>query len=76
MMMIDTEKFLVEIQSRECIWNPKVKEYSVKSERRRAWEEVAEVFHPDWTSCSSEDQDKLGEYLLFLYIDYRVSHTT
>lgn len=68
MMMIDTERFLVEIQSRECIWNPKVKEYSVKSERRRAWEEVAGVFHPDWSLCSPLDQDKLGKYLPFRYI--------
>jgi hypothetical protein len=41
---IDTEEFIVEVESRSVIWNSALKEYSNKQARRHAWEETVEKF--------------------------------
>jgi hypothetical protein len=46
--MFDTEKLIIEIQNRVCLWTTAEKSYSDKLAKQRAWEEIGECFHEDW----------------------------
>ncbi|KAF5276315.1 hypothetical protein FQR65_LT16416 [Abscondita terminalis] len=48
----DTEKFIILIQEKQCIWNVSSEEYKNRDKRIDAWKEILEELHPDsnlWT---------------------------
>ncbi|XP_022831385.1 uncharacterized protein LOC111359920 [Spodoptera litura] len=57
-MEFDTEKFISEIQSRPVIWNTRLPEYSDRSVRRKAWEEMVHIYHG--TKLTKQQKNNLG----------------
>lgn len=39
-MEFDTEKFIIEIQNRQSLWNTKFSDYSDRNVKQRNWEEI------------------------------------
>jgi hypothetical protein len=65
---IDTEEFIVEVESRPVIWNSALKEYSNKQARRQTWEEIVEKFGAE---LSKEEKNEIGKKcLIYLLIYY------
>lgn len=44
MESFDTETFITEIRNRPVIWDSRLPEYSNKVAKRKAWEEINEIF--------------------------------
>jgi hypothetical protein len=61
-MNFDTEKFIVEIQQREAIWNCEGAVY--KNLKRKQWEELVDIFGKE--EMTTEAKKSLGKYLLLL----------
>lgn len=56
-MDFDTEKFIVEIQNRPTLWNPKCADYSNKNLKQKEWEGVVHIYG---AALSPEEKKKLG----------------
>lgn len=59
--MLDTEKFIAEVHTRECIWNVNLKEYSDRNLRRLAWEEIASILYEDWETYGTKKKNETSE---------------
>lgn len=71
--MFDTEKFILEVESRPPLYDTKLKEYSNKLVKANCWIEVAKVMHENWDEMSNEDQDKAGMFsTLWLFYDWLI----
>ncbi|XP_047519204.1 uncharacterized protein LOC125059057 [Pieris napi] len=43
-MSFDTERFIVEIQNRPCLWDASLSEYSDRNMKIKCWEEIVDTF--------------------------------
>lgn len=57
-MFFDTEKFIQEVHSRECLWNNGLDIYTDKSAKRFAWEEIATSIYKNWDRLEPQEQDE------------------
>ncbi|XP_055907237.1 uncharacterized protein LOC129942365 [Eupeodes corollae] len=55
----NTERFINEVSTRSCIWNKHCPEYKVKSKRKKAWEEICEVFFDNYNTKSTDRKEHL-----------------
>lgn len=62
--MFDTEKLIVNVEQRPCLWNLSEKSYSDKFLKQKAWQEVAENCFEEWNNLSNEDKENKSEYFL------------
>ena len=62
--MFDTEKFIVLIQSYECLWQVSNKKYSDKNERAKAWDEICAGMFEKWDELSTTGKVKKGRSIL------------
>ncbi|KAL4714347.1 hypothetical protein ACJJTC_009699 [Scirpophaga incertulas] len=60
-MNFDTEKFIVEIQQRESIWNCQGAIYRNRDLKRKQWEELVEIFGKN--EMTTEEKRSLGKEL-------------
>lgn len=56
-MEFDTDKFIIEIQSRQSLWNTKCPDYSDRNVKQREWEEIVNIYGAE---LSSEEKKQLG----------------
>lgn len=63
-MNFDTEKFIVEIQQREAIWNCEGAVYKNRDLKRKQWEELVDIFGKE--EMTTEAKKNLGKYFLLL----------
>jgi len=56
-MEFDTEKFIIEIQNRQSLWNTKGSDYSDRNKKQRDWEEVVNIYGAE---LSADEKKKLG----------------
>lgn len=61
-MNFDTEKFIVEIQQREAIWNCEGAVYKNRDLKRKQWEELVDIFGKE--EMTKEEKKNIGKYLL------------
>lgn len=71
--MFDTEKLVIEIQNRVCLWNLGDKSYSDRVAKQRAWEEIGKCFHDDWDSYTIAEKQEKGMYFnLFIIVNTHI----
>lgn len=58
-MSFDTDKFILEIQSRKAIWDLQSDDYSNRDLKKKQWEEIVELFGGE--GLSDEEKKTLGE---------------
>lgn len=56
-MEFDTEKFIIEIQERQSLWNTTCSDYSDRNIKQKEWEEVVNIYGAE---LSCEEKKKLG----------------
>ncbi|XP_013167295.1 PREDICTED: uncharacterized protein LOC106117494 [Papilio xuthus] len=61
--MFDTEKFIKEVQSRECIWNANIDEYNDRELRRKAWEDIGSIMYEGWEGFGENKKNHKMEEL-------------
>jgi hypothetical protein len=57
--MFDTEKFILVIQKKECIWNIHNADYRNRG-KRQCWQEVCQEMYPDWEKKSASEKREKG----------------
>jgi len=57
-MNFHTEKFIIQIQNRPALWNPKCADYSDRNLKQKEWEGVVNFYG---AALSSEEKKKLGK---------------
>lgn len=70
---IDTELFISEIQSRYVIWDQKRREFSDRNLKKKAWEEVCNIFIPCFAEKPAREKNNAGKrntiiFVYFLFI--------
>ncbi|KAJ8708693.1 hypothetical protein PYW08_010075 [Mythimna loreyi] len=56
---MDTEKVILEVKTRECLWNPRHEQYKNKMAKCKAWEAVAEAVLPTYGTCNEHEQNRI-----------------
>lgn len=59
--MFDTERLIIEIGNRECIWNTGCATYSDRIVKKRAWEEVAAICYNNWETYTFAERQETGK---------------
>ncbi|XP_064081736.1 uncharacterized protein LOC135198162 [Macrobrachium nipponense] len=54
----DTDRFIIEIQDRPAIWDVRLKEYSNKILKAKAWEELCSIFVPNFNELDCQGKNK------------------
>ncbi|CAK1591291.1 unnamed protein product [Parnassius mnemosyne] len=62
--MFATERFIIEVQNRVCLWDSREK--PDRTAKKRAWEEIAKLFFDSWDSEMETKQRELGEFITLL----------
>ncbi len=62
--MFDTERFIIEVQNRVCLWDSREK--PDRTAKKRAWEEIAKILYDNWDSEIETKQRELGEFITLL----------
>lgn len=57
----DTDLLISAVKKHECIWNYKLKEYSNKTLKNKAWMEVVKEVTPDFENKSIEEKNLIGK---------------
>lgn len=56
-MEFDTEKFIIEIQNRQSLWNTKCSDYSDRNKKQKEWEDVVNIYGVE---LPADEKKKLG----------------
>lgn len=67
---INTELFISEIQSRYVIWDQKRREFSDRNLKKKAWEEVCNIFIPSFAEKTSKEKNEAGKRNNNIYITF------
>lgn len=62
----DSEKFILEIESRPAIWNPACGEYSNRDVKKKCWEELTNEFSSEDNTV--QEKKEIGEYLYHIFV--------
>jgi hypothetical protein len=65
--MFDTEKFILVIQKKECIWNIHNADYRNRG-KRQCWQEVCQEMYPDWEKKSASEKREKGKRIVGVVI--------
>lgn len=68
--MFDTEKFIMAVQCRPCLYDMKIKEYSNRDIKGKAWIEIAEELNEGWKEMDKNQQSEEGKFILLIYYEY------
>lgn len=63
----DTERFIIEIQSRPSIWDNFSPDYSTRDLKKKCWEEVVDLFGEQEQTV--EQKQSLGKYTTYVFIN-------
>ena len=66
--MFDTERFIIEVQNRICLWNISEKSYGDRDSKNSAWKEIAELLTENWDNRSDSEKESIGKIILFIQI--------
>ncbi|KAJ2945256.1 hypothetical protein O0L34_g9328 [Tuta absoluta] len=61
--MFDSEKLILKVQVRPCLWDMSDKSYSDRLAKRLAWEQIAQEFNEDWSSYTSKKKNETTDDL-------------
>ena len=65
----DTEQFIIEIEDRPAIWDVRLKEYSNKTLKAKAWEELCSIFAHNFNELDCQGKNKASKYdISYIYI--------
>lgn len=64
---IDTELFISEIQSRYVIWDQKSREFSDRNLKKKAWEEICNLFIQGFTEKTVKEKNEAGKRNTILF---------
>lgn len=64
-MKIDTERVIIEVHLRPCLWEKSHELYKNRDARGVAWEEILKVLAPNFESLSEEEKKNAGMYFLY-----------
>ncbi|XP_041989211.1 uncharacterized protein LOC121740538 [Aricia agestis] len=56
--MFDSEKLILQVHLRPCLWNISEKSYSDRLAKRLAWEQIAQEFNEDWSSYTTKKKNE------------------
>lgn len=65
---IDTELFISEIQSRNVIWDQKSREFSDRNFKKKAWEEICNLFIQGFTEKTVKEKNEAGKRNIIIFI--------
>lgn len=63
MESFDTETFITAIQERPVIWDSRLREYSNKIAKRKAWEEINELFNAEFGEKTNKEKNDCGLFI-------------
>lgn len=65
-MSFDTERFIIEIENRPCLWNNGLKEYSDRNLKIKCWDEMVNIFKEkeDMTNAEKKELCKCNFLLI------------
>jgi hypothetical protein len=58
--MIDSEKFICEVEARPPLYNVQLKECSNREVKATRWAEIGEAMYEDWSTVSSSIKNERG----------------
>lgn len=64
----DTELFISEIQSRYVIWDTKSREFSDRNLKKKAWEEICNLFIQGFTEIPIKEKNEAGKRSIIIFI--------
>ena len=70
-MSFDTERFIVEIENRPCLWNSASKDYSDRNLKIKCWDELVIIFQE---KEEMSNQEKRTMYPLLYYHFISIYH--
>lgn len=71
--MFDSEKLIIAVESRPCLWNNGDASYSNRSMRKIAWEQIGEEFYEDWSTYSAKKKNETSKFIDFIKYFYYLS---
>jgi hypothetical protein len=64
----DTERFIVEVQSRNALWDMTAEEYSNRDLKKKSWEELVDIFINKEDATNAE-KNEYGKFVfLIIYV--------
>ncbi|XP_077298909.1 uncharacterized protein LOC143920081 [Arctopsyche grandis] len=61
--MFDTERFILEVRNRVCLWDSREKSFSDRTEKKQAWEEIGKILYASWEDEKERKQQEFVEEL-------------
>ncbi|CAG9773364.1 unnamed protein product [Ceutorhynchus assimilis] len=58
--MFVVEKFLMLVESKECLWKISAKDYSNRDKKTNAWQEICKEMFPDWEELDQDEKREKG----------------
>lgn len=61
-MSFDTERFIVEIQNRPCLWDSSISDYSNRNLKISCWDELVNLFK-EKDEMTVQEKKQFGKYI-------------
>lgn len=61
MDLFDNVKFIKEVQKRSALWDVRSLDYADRTNRRKCWKDLVEIFYGNLTDLSEAEENELGE---------------
>jgi hypothetical protein len=68
MSEFDTEQFIVEVQRRPALWDSSTDDYSNRVIRKKSWNELCELFIPNFNSKTGPEKSAVGMLSYYLCV--------
>ena len=65
----DTQRFIIEIEKRPAIWDERLKDYSDKISKAKAWHEIGSIITHNFNELDCQGKKKTSKYgISYIYI--------
>ena len=69
----DMDRFILEIQERPALWDVNSSDYSNKLMKNSAWEEICDLFVPDYSLLDLPEKKQASRFLFDISSDFAVN---
>lgn len=75
-MSFDTERFIIEIENKECLWNTASSTYKDCDDKLKCWENISKQFNTQWENQTEKERDLFSKYLIIIIFSliYLICH--
>lgn len=72
-MSFDTERFIIEIQNRPCLWDTSLNDYSDRNLKIKCWDEIVNIFK-EKDEMTNQEKKQLGKCAFIFVYTYLSCH--